>query len=157
LQLTLLQQQALDNKRQQEQAAAAVGSTQQPCNSHDAGGSSARGARQLNCPPAAGAGRPPPLHHRAVLGHVHSLKPAMLRPLQGGLYFFLQLGRHAALERSLQRHDGFLAALLRLGHAQRCDALPVVRLAVVGIKVSGEAGVESSLKTGGGMQGVGGE
>jgi hypothetical protein len=49
--LTLLQQQALENKRQQKQAAAAEGSTQQPCNSHDAVGSRARGARRLNCPP----------------------------------------------------------------------------------------------------------
>ena len=142
--LTLLQQQALVKKCQRKHAAAAVGSTQQPCNSHDAGGSSAHGARQLNSiAPAAGAGRP--LHQRAVLGHVHSLKPALLRPLQGDLYFFLQLERQAALERGLQRHDGFLAALLRLGHAQRGDALPVVRLAVAGVKVGGEAGVESGL------------
>jgi hypothetical protein len=70
----------------------------------------------------------------------------MLRPLQCLLNFFPQFGGDVAREGGLQRHDGLLAALLRLRHAQRGDALPEVRLGVAGVQLGGEACIEPRLK-----------
>ena len=62
------------------------------------------------------------LHDRAIFGHIHRLKPAMLRPLQRVLDFLLKLWRDAALERALGRYGTTLEPIARFG-------------------VSGEAGV----------------
>jgi hypothetical protein len=85
------------------------------------------------------------LHDRAIFGHIHRLKPAMLRPLQRVLDFLLKLWRDAALERSLQRHHGLFATLLRFWHAEGGYTFPVMSLGVARIELRGEAGVESRL------------
>ncbi len=85
------------------------------------------------------------LHNSAIFRHIHSFKPAMLRPLQCVLNFLLQLGCHATLEGSLKRHDGLFAALLCFRHAKGGNSLPEVCLGVTWVEFSSEAGIKTGL------------